>query len=88
MKALALARTLTLASTLTLTLTLGWIHSKKRNRLGQKNVERLVRAHTNLTLCRNLDDFAAKALPWEIEMIIEEPELEAEVESEVGAIQI
>ena len=49
-----------------------------------------MRAHTNLTLSRNLEDFAAKALPWEIEMIIEEPETEAEVvdESEVGAIEI
>eukprot|EP00962_Isochrysis_galbana_P006733 scaffold1813_cov129-Isochrysis_galbana.AAC.6 len=25
----------------------GWIHSKKRNRLGQKTVEQLVRSHTN-----------------------------------------
>ena len=87
MKALAL----TLALTLTLTLTLGWIHSKKRNRLGQKNVERLVRAHANLILSRNLEEFDAKALPWEIDMIIEEPETVNEVvvdESVVSAIDI
>ena len=28
----------------------GWIHSKKRNRLGQDLVERLVCKHTNLQL--------------------------------------
>eukprot|EP00967_Tisochrysis_lutea_P159069 scaffold327967_cov70-Tisochrysis_lutea.AAC.1 len=28
----------------------GWIHSKKRNRMGQRTVERLVRCHTNLLL--------------------------------------
>ena len=52
----------------------GWIHSSKRNRLGHRNVERLVRAHTNLLLDNSLNDFVAAILPWEIEMIIEEPE--------------
>ena len=56
----------------------GWIHSKKRNRLGQTNVERLVRAHTNLILDRTLKDWSATALPWEIDMTIEEPESVAE----------
>ena len=28
----------------------GWIHSKKRNRLGQKTVDRLVRCHTNILI--------------------------------------
>lgn len=56
----------------------GWIHSKKRNRLGQTNVERLVRTHTNLLLDGCLAEWRASALPWEIEMIIEEPELEIE----------
>jgi hypothetical protein len=28
----------------------GWIHSKRRNKLHQKLVEKLVRAHTNLVL--------------------------------------
>ena len=52
----------------------GWIHSSKRNRLGQTNAERLVRAHTNLLLDNSLNDFVATTLPWEIEMITEEPE--------------
>ena len=56
----------------------GWIHSKKRNRLGQKHVERLVRTHTNLLLERALDEWRAEVLPWELEMIIQEPELEDE----------
>ena len=55
----------------------GWIHSKKRNRLGQKNVERLVRAHTNLILEAVLEDWEAHVLPWDIELIIEEPNEEA-----------
>ena len=54
----------------------GWIHSKKRNRLGQKNVERLVRAHTNLILEAVLEDWEANVLPWEVEMVVEEPECE------------
>ena len=57
----------------------GWIHSKKRNRLGQTNVEMLVRAHTNLILDRTLEDWSATVLPWEIDMTIEEPEGVAEV---------
>ena len=60
----------------------GWIHSKKRNMLGQTNVERLVRAHTNLILDRSLEDRSAKVLPWEIDMTIEEPESVAEVSKE------
>eukprot|EP00967_Tisochrysis_lutea_P046555 scaffold56570_cov34-Tisochrysis_lutea.AAC.1 len=42
----------------------GWIHSKKRNRLGQKTVERLVRAHTNLLLDESLAEWEASTLPW------------------------
>ena len=52
----------------------GWIHSKKRNRLGQLNMERLVRAHTNIILEAVLKDWAPHVLPWEIEMVIDEPE--------------
>ena len=52
----------------------GWLHSKKRNRLGQKNVERLLRVHTNLSLESTLDEWTATALPWDAEMIIDEPE--------------
>jgi hypothetical protein len=54
----------------------GWIHSKKRNRLGQTNVERLVRSHTNLLLEALLEDWQDEILPWDIELIIEEPEPE------------
>ena len=50
----------------------GWVHSKKRNRLGQKNVERLVRAHTNMRLDRSLNSFVATSLPWEMEMTVDE----------------
>ena len=59
----------------------GWIHSKKRNRLSQTNVERLLRAHTNLVLFSQWKDWEAKVLPWDIEMIPEEPE-EAQLEQE------
>ena len=52
----------------------GWVHSNKRNRLGQKNVERLVRAHTNMRLDRSLNSFVATSLPWEMEMIVDEPD--------------
>jgi hypothetical protein len=51
----------------------GWIHSTKRNRLGQTHVERLVRMHTNLLLGSRLEEWRAKALPWEIELLIDEP---------------
>ena len=56
----------------------GWVHSKKRNRLGQSFVECLVRTHTNLLLESKLDLWLAKVMPWEIEMVILEPEEEAE----------
>ena len=52
----------------------GWIHSKKRNRLGQLTVERLVRAHTNLLLEEVLEDWESVLLPWEQEMIVDEPD--------------
>jgi len=51
-----------------------WIHSKKRNRLGQTTVERLVRCHTNLVLEDLLKDWESHVLPWELEMVVEEPE--------------
>ena len=40
----------------------GWIHSKRRNRLGQDLVERLVRTHTNLQLVHRLDLYEAGIL--------------------------
>jgi hypothetical protein len=51
-----------------------WIHSKKRNWLGQLTVERLVRCHTNLLLGGVLNDCKAHVLPWDMEMVPEEPE--------------
>ena len=50
-----------------------WIHSKRRNRLGQELVERLVRTHTNLKLEQRLQLYEAGLLPWDIEMTVEEP---------------
>ena len=41
-----------------------WIHSKRRNRLGQELVERLVRAHTNLMLEQCLQIYETGLLPW------------------------
>ena len=49
----------------------GWIHSQRRNKLHQKLVEKLVRAHTNLVLRESLDDVLHHLLPWDIELIIE-----------------
>ena len=51
-----------------------WIHSKRRNMLGQKLVERLVRAHMNMAVDRALDEAKKKLLPWDIELLIEEPQ--------------
>jgi hypothetical protein len=51
----------------------GWIHSKRRNRLGQDLVERLVRTYTNLQLEHRLELYEAGMLPWDIEMTVEEP---------------
>jgi hypothetical protein len=56
----------------------GWIHSKKRNRLGQAFVECLVRTHTNLLLEASIDLWRSQTLPWEIDMVIQEPEPEDE----------
>jgi hypothetical protein len=51
----------------------GWIHSNRRNRLGQKLVERLLRTHINLKLEQRLEMYEAGLLPWDIEMTVEEP---------------
>jgi hypothetical protein len=51
----------------------GWIHSNRRNMLGQKLVERLVRTHANLTLVQRLEMYEAGLFPWDIEMTVEEP---------------
>ncbi len=61
----------------------GWIHSKRRNRLHQTLVEKLVRAHTNLVLRESLDDTLHYLLPWDIDLIIDEPVDQTEEEPEV-----
>ena len=60
-----------------------WIHSKRRNELHQKLVERLVRGHTNLVLRETLDDVLHHLLPWVIELIMDDPVDEDEEEPEV-----
>jgi hypothetical protein len=61
----------------------GLIHSKRRNKLHQTLVEKLVRAHTNLVLRESLDDTLHHLLPWDIEIIIDDPVDESEEEPEV-----
>ena len=61
----------------------GWIHSKRRNKLHQTLVEKLVRAHTNLVLRESLDDALHHLLPWDIELIIDDPVDDPEEEPEV-----
>ena len=52
-----------------------WIHSKKRNRLGQTVKAALMRAHSNLVM-QEAWDRPLDALPWDVDMLIEEPEEE------------
>ena len=61
----------------------GWIHWKRRNKLHQKLVEKLVRSYTNLVLRESLDDTLHHLLPWDIELIIDEPVDQTEEEPEV-----
>ena len=44
----------------------GCIHSNRRNRLGQKLVEHLVRTHTNLKLEQRLEMYETDLLPWDV----------------------
>ena len=60
----------------------GWIHSKKRNRLGQNKVQRLVRTHSNLLLEGNIEGWRATSLPWEIDMQIHMGESDESNESD------
>jgi hypothetical protein len=46
-------------------------------------VEKLVRAHTNLVLRECLDDTLSHLLPWDIELIIDEPVDQTEEKPEV-----
>ena len=60
----------------------GWMHSKKRNRLGQQKVQRLVRTHSNLLLEGNIEGWRATSLPWEIDMQIHMGESDESNESD------
>lgn len=61
----------------------GWIHSKKRNRLGQHTVDRLVRCHTNLLIEHRFEsETAHTVMEWEEDMEIEDPSYSEEEEEE------
>jgi hypothetical protein len=49
------------------------IHSKRRNRLGQEIVDRLVDTHVNLNLEQGLELYESGMIPWDIEMTAEDP---------------
>ncbi len=61
----------------------GWIHSKRRNKLHQKLVVKLVRVRTNLVLRESLDDTLHHLLPWDIDLVIDESVDESEEEPEL-----
>ncbi len=46
-------------------------------------VEKLVRTHTNLVLRESLEDTLHHLLPWDTELIIDDPVVEPEEEPEV-----
>ncbi len=54
------------------------VHSKRRNKLHQTLVEKLVHSHENLVLTDSLDDSLHHLLLWDIEFIIDESEKEPE----------
>jgi len=61
----------------------GWSHSKRRNKLHQTLVEKLIHTYTNLVLRESLDDTLHHLLPWDIEVVIDDPVDESEEEPEV-----
>ena len=61
----------------------GWIHSKRRNKVHQKLVEK-PRSRTQKPCAReSLDEVLHHLLPWDIEIIIDDPVDEPEEEPEV-----
>jgi hypothetical protein len=58
----------------------GWIHSERRNKIQQTLVEKLVHTHTNLVLRESLDDTLYHLLPWDIDLIIDDPVDQSEEE--------
>ena len=61
----------------------GWIHSKRKNKFHLTSVVKLVRTHTNLVLRESLDDTLYHLLPWDTELIIDDPVDDPEEEPEV-----
>jgi hypothetical protein len=61
----------------------GWIHSRRRNKIHQTLVEKLVLTHTNLVLRESLDDTLYHLLPWDIDLIIDQTVDEFKEEPEV-----
>jgi hypothetical protein len=57
--------------------------TKRKIRLSQELVDRLLRAHTNLVLIKSLDAALHHLLPWDIELGMDEPEQEPEVYEKV-----
>ena len=51
--------------------------------LNQKLVEKLVYTHTNLVLRESLDDTLHHLLPWDIDLLIDDPVDESKEETEV-----
>jgi hypothetical protein len=61
------------------------MHSKVRNRLSQKLIEKLVRAQTHMILerqfdLRSLDDMVM----WEVELLIDKPDEDVETAATGG----
>ena len=53
------------------------MHSKVRNRLSQKLVEKLIREHTNMILERQFDlRCLDEMVMWDVELLIDEPDIE------------
>jgi hypothetical protein len=59
------------------------VYVKRRNKVHQTLVEKVVRTHTNLVLRESLDDTLYHLLPWDIEFIIDDPVDETEEEPQV-----
>jgi hypothetical protein len=61
------------------------MHSKVRNRLSQKLIEKLVRAHTHMILelqfdLRSLDEMVM----WDVELLIDKPDEDVETAATGG----
>ena len=50
--------------------------------LGQGRVEKLVRGHTNLVLREYLDRAQEFVLPWDIELEIDDPDADSDIDSD------